>query len=338
MERQGKSGAIPGMKAPRAAEWLLFFYSVPSKPVKNRMKIWRKLAKMGAAQLKGSVYILPYGEERYEMLQWLVSEVASMGGEAAFIRTDRIESMDEGEVVGLFHRTREKDYQSIGKKVEELETRLASARKGSGIKLRSIASRIDKVSRELDDVRKIDFFSSPAGEALRDRLDALRKETAAMAGYEAEKPEVEIARRDIADYQGRTWVTRPKPFVDRMATAWLIRRFVDGEAVFGFMEEKDLKRRSSGTVAFDIEGGDLTHVADMCTFEVAVRSFGLKDRALRKLAELVHELDLKDGKFESPGARGVEEVLRGIRKTAKSDAEMLEKGVEVFDMLYVSMA
>jgi hypothetical protein len=273
------------------------------------------------------------------MLQWLVSEVASMGGEAAFIRTTRIESMGDGEVVELFDRARGKDYQAIERKVDELETRLASVRKGSRIKLGSIADRIDRLAREFEEIRKIDFFTSAAGESLGGRIEALRKETAALAGHEGERPEVsEIAKRDIADYQGKTWITRPKPFVDRMATAWLIKRFVDREAVFGFMEEKDLKLKSGDAVSFDIQGGDLTHLADMCTFEVVMRSFDLKDRALRKLAELVHELDLKDGKFDSPEARGVEGVLRGVRKTAKNDAEMLEKGMEVFDMLYVSKA
>ncbi|MGD2080138.1 MAG: chromate resistance protein [Nitrospirota bacterium] len=338
-ERRGKSKSVPEREAHPAEGWLLFFYSVPSEPVKNRMKVWRKLTKMGAAQLKGSVYIIPYGEENYEMLQWLVSEVASMGGEAAFIRTTRIESMGDGEVVELFDRAREKDYQAIERKVDELETRLASVRKGSRIKLGSIADRIDRLAREFEEIRKIDFFTSAAGESLGGRIEALRKETAALAGHEGERPEVsEIAKRDIADYQGKTWITRPKPFVDRMATAWLIKRFVDREAVFGFMEEKDLKLKSGDAVSFDIQGGDLTHLADMCTFEVVMRSFDLKDRALRKLAELVHELDLKDGKFDSPEARGVEGVLRGVRKTAKNDAEMLEKGMEVFDMLYVSKA
>lgn len=327
-----------GGRAQKAVEWLLFFYSLPSKPVKSRMKIWRKLAKMGAVQLKGSVYILPYGEEHYEMLQWLVSEVASMGGEGAFLRTVRIESMEDGEIAELFMRARERDYQAIDKGIKELEARLAGIRKGSRPRIHTISSRADKLIREFEEIRKIDFFSSSAGASRKGRLDSLKTEITALTGHEADEPETEVTQRDIADYRGKTWVTRPKPFVDRMATAWLIRRFIDREAAFGFMEEKALERKREGAVTFDVKGGEFTHVGDMCTFEVVMRSFGLKDRALRKIAELVHDLDLKDGKFGIPEAAGIEDILAGIRKTARSDDEMLHKGMEVFDMLYVSKA
>jgi hypothetical protein len=337
-ERQRKSKAVAERKVHRAMEWILFFYSVPSKPVKHRMKIWRKLAKIGAVQLKGSVYILPYGEENYEMFQWLASEVMSMGGEGAFIKADRIETMEESEITDLFNRERAKDYQAVVRGLEELEVRIGSVKKGSRVRLKSISDRINKLSRNFEEIQKIDFFSTPVGTSLKSRFDNLRQETEALTGYEKEKPKVDITRRDVDDYQRKTWVTRTHPFVDRMSTAWLIRRFIDSEAVFDFIDERDLERRGKNAVAFDIKSGDFTHVADMCTFEVILKSFGINDRALKKIAEIVHELDLKDGKFDSPEARGVEEVLRGIRKVAKGDSEMLEKGMEVFDMLYVSMA
>ncbi|MGW8273221.1 MAG: chromate resistance protein ChrB domain-containing protein [Thermodesulfovibrionales bacterium] len=325
------------MGKPKAvAEWLLFFYSLPSKPVKNRVKIWRKLAKVGAVQLKGSVYLLPDGEHHYEMLQWLVSEVAAMGGEGAFLRTARIESMEGRDIVALFNRAREKDYEALDRGIRELEARLAGSRKGGSSRIRTLAVRIDKLTREFQEIHKTDFFSSPAGVLRKESLDALKGEIAAMGRHRTEKPEAELSRRDIDDYRGKTWVTRRQPYVDRMATAWLIRRFIDREATFGFTGDKYPRHKRTDLVTFDIRGGDFTHVADMCTFEVVMGSFGIKDRALSSMAELVHELDLRDGKFDVPEARGVEDILMGIRKTAENDATMLAKGMEVFDMLYMS--
>jgi hypothetical protein len=132
------------------------------------------------------------------------------------------------------------------------------------------------------------------------------------------------------------WITRKKPFVDRMASAWLIRRFVDKNASFDFIDEKDAEAVGKGSVVFDMRGGEFTHAGDMCTFQVIIKSFGLKDKTLKKIAEIVHDLDMKDEKYKATEAKGLEDILIGIRKTAKDDDDALEKGMAVFEMLYVS--
>ena len=143
--------------------------------------------------------------------------------------------------------------------------------------------------------------------------------------------------RKIEDFQNKKWVTRKRPFVDRMASSWLIRKFIDRNAEFKFMEEKETGLLAGkDIVTFDVKDGDFTHHADLCTFEALVRSFGIKDKVVKKIAEIVHELDVKDEKFKVDEARGIEGLLSGIRKTAKSDAEALEKEMEVFEMLYAS--
>ena len=114
------------------------------------------------------------------------------------------------------------------------------------------------------------------------------------------------------------------------------KKFIDKNAVFRFIDEKDIDSLGKGAIAFDIRGGEFTHIGEMCTFEVLVKSFNLKDKTLRKIAEIVHELDIKDGKYSNDEAKGIECLLSGIRKTAKTDAEALEKGMEVFEMLYAS--
>jgi len=145
-----------------------------------------------------------------------------------------------------------------------------------------------------------------------------------------------IPARQIKEYQGRTWTTRKRPFIDRMASAWLIRKFIDRKASFTFMDESKLKSSGEGTVSFDVSGGDFTHWGDLCTFEVLVKSFGLKDIIVKKIAEIVHELDIKDDRYRTADAKGLESVLAGIRKTAKDDADALEKGMAVFEMIYAA--
>lgn len=135
----------------------------------------------------------------------------------------------------------------------------------------------------------------------------------------------------------KKWATRKRPFIDRMASAWLIRKFIDRNAEFMFMEEREIGLLAGkDAITFDVKDGDFTHHADLCTFEALVKSFGIKDKAVKKIAEIVHKLDVKDEKFKADEARGIEGLLSGIRKTAKTDAEALEKGMEVFEMLYAS--
>ncbi|MBI5203577.1 MAG: chromate resistance protein [Nitrospirae bacterium] len=317
--------------------WLLFFYSVPSKPVSNRMKVWRRLAKAGAIQFKGAVYILPYSEEHNELFQWLVSEVISMKGDAAFVKVENIETMKNNEIISLFNQQRENDYGSLMKKVEELERKVSSVRKGGGTQNnKKLMDQMARIGKEFEGTRAVDFFSSKAGENLKKNIKALEAGLKGISGTGAKGQKITLAQKRVEDYQGRTWATRKRPFIDRMASAWLIKKFIDSRAVFKFMDEKELAALPKEIATFDVSGGEFTHVADMCTFEVIVKSFGLKDKTLKKIAEIVHELDIKDEKYKNPEALGIEEILTGMRKTSKNDAELLEKGINVFEMLYVS--
>ena len=317
--------------------WLLFFYSVPSKPVSNRMKVWRRLAKAGAIQFKGAVYILPYSEEHNELFQWLVSEVISMKGDAAFVKIENIETMKNSEIISLFSQQREKDYGVLMKKLEELERRISSVRKGGGSQNnKKLMDQMTRIGKEFEGIRAVDFFSSKAGENLKKNIRALESGLKGISGAGAKEQKIPLAQKRAEDYQGRIWATRKRPFIDRMASAWLIKKFIDKNAVFKFVEEKELESLAKGTVAFDVRGGEFTHIGDMCTFEVLVKSFGLKDKTLKKISEMVHELDMKDEKYKNPESKGVEDILTGIRKTAKNDTEAIEKGMEVFEMLYAS--
>lgn len=245
--------------------------------------------------------------------------------------------MSDKEIIGLFDERKAVEYHDIAEELEGLETRLASIGKGAGpANLKVLSDEIVKLTRGLEEAGKTDFFSSAAGRNLLNRVAAIRTALVKTAPIPLSKGVTEIVRKKHADYHGKVWTTRKRPFVDRMASAWLIRRFIDGNAVFHFSDEKDLSLTGKAKVVFDAAGAEFTHIGNLCTFEVMVRAFGIKDKAVRKIAEIVHELDIKDEKYGNPETRGLGDILSGLRKSTDDDAELLEKGISIFEMLYMS--
>src|SRR6266568_1007753 len=242
-------------------EWLLFFYSVPSKPVSNRMKIWRMLVKAGAVQFKGAAYILPASDDHFELFQWLVSSVTAMQGEAAFVRVPGIETMKEDEIVGLFDRQKGKDYLDLGNRLDEFENRIGII--GNGIATlgnKKLEDELQKFVKEFQEMGKIDFFFSKGRKELEKRLKSIASEITGRSRAESAKHAVEVMKRRAADYQGKRWVTRKRPFIDRIASAWLIKGFIDKKAVFGFIDESEVESLDKDTIAFDMVGGEFTNV------------------------------------------------------------------------------
>jgi hypothetical protein len=322
----------------KEAGWILFFYTISSKPVSNRIKVWRKLMKAGAIQLKGAVYILPYNDEHYEFLQWLVSEIGEMKGEGAFTRIEHIDTMKDSEIIALFNQQRANDYKIIGRTLDNIERRLSSSKQGGKAQnIKVLSDLFRKLLKEFEEVKRVDFFSSKEGQALNERIKRVDSEINKLSGMKTEKESlVTISCRVVDDYQGKVWVTRKKPFVDRMASAWLIKTFIDKRASFDFIDEKEIDAVVKKSIVFDMRGGEFTHVGNLCTFEVLIKSFGLKDKAVKKIAEIVHDLDMKDDKYKPAESKGLEDILIGIRKTARDDRDTLFKGMQVFEMLYVS--
>ncbi len=319
-------------------DWLVFFYGVPSKPVSKRMKIWRRLIKAGSLHFKGSVYILPFSDDNLEFFQWLISEINSMGGEGAFVRAGNIETVRNSEIVQLFNQQKDNEYKLMEKGLDEIERRLQSIKKGTkGLDEKRLLVQMNKIIREFEDAGRTDFFNAGYGGILAGRIEAAHTEIRKIKGFEGKKEKsAEVVIRKIDEYRGRTWVTRKRPFVDRIASAWLIKRFIDKEALFEFVDERDIGGLDDSLITFDVQGGIFTHIGNLCTYEVILRSFGLKNKALQKIGEIVHELDIKDGRYRASEAQGIEDILIGIRKTAENDLQVLEKGMAVFDMLYAS--
>ncbi len=327
-------------KIPPAQEgWLLFFYTVPTKPAGNRTKIWRKLSKIGAVKLKSAVYILPVSEEHVEILTWLVAEISSLGGEGAFAQSPAIAPFSEKELVDLFNRQSDRNYQQLNERLDRLQQKIT--RKTNSISIKELTAGLNRLQRELYSIKKTDFFCSKQGIKSEKQIQNLKNEIDRLMTAEKKQIPVADSRRRISlrerkDYQQKIWVTRKNPFVDRMACAWLIKSFIDSRPTFVFIDEDHPLPVDEAQVSYDITRGDFTHVNELCTFEVMLIAFDLHDPGLTRLSGIVHAIDLREEKNSAPESEGVEMILAGIRKTAADSADALAQGMDVFAALYAS--
>jgi hypothetical protein len=308
--------------------WLTLLVSVPPTPTRHRVGVWRKLKRMGAVTLRGSAWILPETPETTERFQWLVQEVQTIGGEATLLRVDRIETMTDVQVTTLFHKAIAPEYEALTRGFRELAgqvDRYRTAHRGS---IGQLKATLEGLKRELDRIVAIDYLESPTGRRAQEQWESLAKRVRAL---EARPVTTTSRRRATLPPSGSVWVTRPRPHIDRMASAWLIKRFVDPQARFAFAEAEDAAKKG---IPYDILGADFGHHGDDCTFETLLKRFALKDRRLRTIAEIVHEVDLADGKFTRAESKGIDLALHGIAAAIHDDHELLERGMTMFDGLY----
>ncbi|MBF0607671.1 MAG: chromate resistance protein [Magnetococcales bacterium] len=308
-------------------------------PVNNRVKIWRRLTRSGALQIKNSVYVLPFSDAHYEFLQWLLCEVTAANGDGEFVRVERFETLKDSELIDMFNSQRNRDYEAIDAKLDAIERNINGVRmlppEKTAKKLRKLLEQTNKLFDEFEDIRKIDFFSAKGAINLKERISAVKADLTKSSSRDAQAQGSLLPRR-IEDYQLKVWVTRNKPFVDRFACAWLIRRYIDHSAVFRFVDTDEIEEAAKGSVTFDVNGGDFTHVGQLCTFEVLVRVFGIKDSTLNKIAEIVHDIDIRDGKYNNPRTKGIESLLMGLSRMAKDDMDALHMAINFFEMLYIA--
>ena len=281
------------------------------------MKVWRRLQAVGAVAVKNSVYVVPKTDETQEDFEWLLREIVKGGGEALICEARFIEGLEDDRVEALFNAAREADYHQIADEVRATVARPSASQ---------IEADVARLRQRLDAVGRIDFFGAP-GRALAEGLvDDLQRR--------ADPPKA--ATKNLArpgDLRGRTWVTRQGVHVDRIATAWLVRRFVDPDARVKFVPARGY-RPEPGEVRFDMFDAEFTHDGDRCTFEVLLAHLGLDDPALRLIAEIVHDIDVKDGKFGRPEVAGIEPLIAGIAVAHRADEQRLARGGAVFDALY----
>jgi hypothetical protein len=301
--------------------WLFLLFDMPKSQSTSRVKVWRRLKKFGAIQLKASTYVLPDEPTHYERFQWLTKEIVDAGGEATLVRVKDIEGMPQAAVVALFNEARARDYDEVAEPL----SRLIKDRKARQELWETFTNQLEKIRRRFHEIREIDYFHASRGEDLQ-RL--LRQ--AEVLESPRKKPETS-ARLRVEDYRGKTWVTRHRPEIDRVGSAWLIRKFIDAEAKFVFA---DSPAKFPDAIPYDMFEVEFSHQGDCCTFETLIERFGFRDRAVRQLAELIHDADVEDDKFHQVDGFGVEKILKGWAKQGLNDQQILSKGFECFDALY----
>ena len=295
--------------------WIALSFSLPSgSSSSKRVAVWRRLQKIGAVSPTGSLYLLPAGEESREAFDWLAQEITEAGGQALVLPIEGLDGDAEARLVEAFRAARGEDYRKLAVEAGEAE------RAGKA----GLEDRLEKLRPRVAEVARNDIFQAPERaevEAALARIENLLSPS--------EKVASEVLSDEIERYRGRRWVTRPHPHVDRLACAWLIRRFVDPEAEIRYAE-----KAGEGEVSFDMKGAHFGHRGNRCTFETMLDAFGLEgDPALAALAQIVHEIDLRDASTR-PEVPGIDAVLRGWSTAGWTDAELERHGIALFEGLY----
>ena len=309
------------MSPSASGSWLFLLFNLPAKQSSDRVKFWRRLKKFGTLQLKSSTYVLPDEPVHYERFQWIAREIVDTGGEAMLVRVKDIEGMPYSAIVALFNDARSRDYDEL---VEPLNFLIkdSKTRKKSP---ESFAYQLQKLHQRFQEIRDIDYFQSSRGEDLQ-RLF----QKAESLGIPVKRPEPKELLR-IEDYRSKIWITRLRPEIDRVGSAWLIRKFIDPDAKFVFANSPS---ETPEAIPYDMFEVEFSHHGDCCTFETFIERFGIRDRAVHRLAELIHDADLEDDKFHRLEGFGVEQIFKGFTKQGLTDHEILSKGFECFDALY----
>ena len=302
------------MPVKRNLAWLLLLVRLPATHSAERVAIWRKLKKSGAIQIQTSTYVLPDDSRRYETFQWLTQHIRDAGGDATLVRAKEIEGLPNERLVELFNAARAKEYAALR---EILRPLVLTKRR------RNLGGKLDRVRKQFREIRETDFFNNPKArdlEIILEKLEGAQPRSKAQPMLEPR------------DFRGRVWLTRPRPEIDRVGSAWLIRKFIDLKAKFVFGYNRAPSRC---VLTFDMLGGDFSHDGEDCTFETFIRRFGIQDKPVCKIAEMVHDADLGDDKFQRTECIGIDRVLKGWAKEGLSDQEILRRGFECFDALHM---
>lgn len=305
--------------------WLLLLHQLPSKPAYLRVKIWRRLQGLGAIALKNSVYALPLNEQTHEDFRWLLREIVEGGGDASICEARFIDGLEDDQIRALFDAAREAEYDAIAEEARAMTD--AFDRSGIAGDATEYAARIARLHRRTKEVAALDFFGASGRLRAEAAISSLERRLSKPA---ASTP----APSSNADaLRGKIWVTRRGVHVDRIACAWLVRRFIDATAPFKFVQGRGYAP-APGEIRFDMFDAEITHEGDRCSFEVLIERAGLADAALQAIAEIVHDIDLKDGKFGREETVGIAHVIAGIALSHREDEARIERGAAVLDDLY----
>lgn len=300
------------------AAWLLLTFTLPTKRASQRVEIWRKLQRYGTVPLGNSGYLLPSDASNEERFQWLATAIRKYGGDASVVRVESIDNLSTPKLKSQFSEARNREYQDLIRQIQTIPA--TSERKGE--------ARLSRLRNRFQEIVDVDFFDSPLQERVRALLEEASSLRSAKAGVRA--------KINPKDYKNRMWVTRPRPGVDRCASAWLIRQFIDKKAQFIFAPEDQVPVRA---VPFDMfhEAG-FGHRGGDCTFETLEKVFRIRDPRVMVIGQVIHDADLLDDRFGRKEGYGVDEILKGWAQQGLADEKLLERGMELIEGLYHSPA
>lgn len=312
--------------------WLLLIHQLPREPAYLRVKIGRRLAGVGALGLKGSVYVLPARDETAEDFEWIRKEILEGGGEATVVEAELVSGVSDADIEARFREAKDAEYAELleAARAVEVEPRGKRRRPLSDDEKASARNALRRIEGKIEEVVKTDFFDAPGRSVLVRALASLRAKLDPHS-------ETAASTTEMPSLRGRTWVTRTGIHVDRIASAWLVRRAIDPEATFKYVPHKGYEPLE-GELRFDMHDAEYGHEGDACTFETLVARFDLHEPGLRALAEIVHDIDLKDAKFGRPETAGVAACIAGICRLSDSDDERLARGTIIFDALVQSLS
>ena len=299
----------------KPASWLLLLFSLPTNRNTERVAVWRRLKKLGAVQFTTSTYLLPDQATQYEQFQWLAQQIRDYDGDSTLVRAQEIEGFTKEKVVAMFNDARAKDYAELRKSLQGFITRQRK------MDAETATGELERLTRQFREIRKIDFFDSPRG---HDIAMLLRR-------AEGPKRSRQLATLDLKQFQGKTWLTRPRPEIDRVGSAWLVSKFIDRKPKFVFASSGEA---FPSAIPFDMLDAEFSHHGNCCTFETLIRRFAISDKSLAKIGEMIHDADLDDARFQRVEAVGIDRVLKGWAKQGLSDQEILRRGFECFNALY----
>ena len=302
--------------------WIIFSYSLPAQASSGpRVTLWRRLRRLGAISPTGGIYILPAQDMCVEAFQWLAQEIKQANGQAMVMSVQQLEGLTDQQLIDLFREARQEDYAELKMQVTNLEQTITMEKNTE--KFVDFREALTKLQKQYSDIRQIDYFDSPDGVQLAAQLAKIAKTLAP-----AVEPSPQIAQVSIESYRDRVWGTRPKPHVDRLACAWLIRRFINAEATIRYAHQPIAEE-----VTFDMSEAEFSHAGNLCTFETMIQAFDLDTPGLSLLAEIVHEIDLQDERYFHPEITGVEAILKGWLQLDLPDTELEKYGIALFEGL-----
>jgi hypothetical protein len=299
-----------------SAPWLLLVFSLPARSASQRVEIWRKLQRYGTLAMRSSGYVLPNTGTNQERMEWLATAIRTYKGQASVVQVKRFDDLTDERLKHLFIDARSRDYEALGSELKKALTQRRTLRP---------ARRLNRLRRRFQEIAAIDFFDSPA----RSRVEELLAR--------ADEPEKERGKhRRSSEYGNRSWITRTRPGIDRVSSAWLIKRFIDPKAHFVFGDEPGTHPEA---IPFDMfVAAGFGHRGEDCTFETLCKEFAIREKGIKRVAQIIHDADLGDEKFGRAEGHGLDQVLRGWARQGVGDDELLRRGMELIEGLYHSLA